>query len=381
MRRTVYGILLLAVAALASGCASVAGGNSQKMQVTARTMDGAAVQGAECVLSNDKGTWRLTAPGDAHITRSNKAMDVRCEKPSVPAGSVSVESGVRAAMFGNILIGGVIGAVIDHTTGSAYEYPEIVRVVMGQRSTFTLPRGGSGPSPSGFAALNDPAAIPYVNQRGREAYQQWLTRPSPRAFAIAPTGNYAWTNSTTSSDRTLPSDPVERALLVCERSAKMPCKLYAVNGDVVWTPDGPPAVSAERVPGGMATAAAPGAAQRPAAVVPTPAAAPAPAPAPVARPSLIATGYAAIEDVDAIPYLSDRGRTAYRDYLTRPTPKAFAVSDQGAYWMAWSLVPADKTLPTDPTERALAGCERAGKGTCKLYAINGSVVWPKPASR
>jgi hypothetical protein len=32
----------------------------------------------------------------------------------------------------------------------------------------------------------------------------------------------------------LPTDPSERALLMCERSAKQPCKLYAVNHAVVW---------------------------------------------------------------------------------------------------------------------------------------------------
>jgi hypothetical protein len=32
-------------------------------------------------------------------------------------------------------------------------------------------------------------------------------------------------------------DPGERALLMCERAAHAPCKLYAVNGAVVWTKD------------------------------------------------------------------------------------------------------------------------------------------------
>jgi hypothetical protein len=98
------------------------------------------------------------------------------------------------------------------------------------------------------------------------------------------------------------------------------------------------------------------------------------------QPAFIATGYAAIEDVDALPYLSDRGRAAYREWLTRPTPKAFAISDQGHWWAAWSLHPQDTSMPTDPNERALLGCGRSAGAACRLYAVNGSVVWkPKEA--
>lgn len=106
---------------------------------------------------------------------------------------------------------------------------------------------------------------------------------------------------------------------------------------------------------------------------------PAPAPQAAAQPSRIASGYAAIDDVDALPYLSDRGRQAYREYLASPTPKAFAISTQGHWWSAVSLQGRDPTLPSDPTERALAGCERSARQACKLYAVNGSVVWVKDA--
>lgn len=97
-------------------------------------------------------------------------------------------------------------------------------------------------------------------------------------------------------------------------------------------------------------------------------------PAPV---GYTASGFANIDDVDAIPYLGDKGRAAYREWLTKPTPRAFAVSTNGFFWHSWSLKPADPTLPTDPTERALVSCEKAAKQACKLYAVNGAVVWVK----
>jgi hypothetical protein len=34
-------------------------------------------------------------------------------------------------MFGNIIFGGGVGAIIDHNNGSAYEYPPSLKIVMG----------------------------------------------------------------------------------------------------------------------------------------------------------------------------------------------------------------------------------------------------------
>jgi S1-C subfamily serine protease len=132
--------------------------------------------------------------------------------------------------------------------------------------------------------------------------------------------------------------------------------------------------------------------QPPAAVAPNPPAPPAPpvavaTPRPPAvntprsslvQPAPIASGYAALEDVDAVPYLSDRGRRGYIEYLSLPTPKAFAISTTGYWYFAATLRPRDPSMPADPSERALLGCSQAAKVQCKLYAVNGSVVWRKP---
>ena len=122
---------------------------------------------------------------------------------------------------------------------------------------------------------------------------------------------------------------------------------------------------------------------QPVAVAP-PLARPAPVAVPVpedaaatGQPPRIASGFAAIDDIDAIPYLSDRGRDDYAQWLKLPTPRAFAIADDGHYWHTSGLKPKDETLPADPSERALLMCERNAKRPCKLYAVNRSVVWVK----
>lgn len=102
-----------------------------------------------------------------------------------------------------------------------------------------------------------------------------------------------------------------------------------------------------------------------------------PVAAPPVQPRHIASGFAAIDDIDAIPFLNDRGRSEYRQWLTWSTPRAFALSNKGAFYATSGLEPKDASLPSDPSQRALLMCERAAKAPCKLYAVNGAVVWTR----
>jgi hypothetical protein len=100
-------------------------------------------------------------------------------------------------------------------------------------------------------------------------------------------------------------------------------------------------------------------------------AAPAPAPAPTP-----AIGPTALEDDTRLPYASQRMRERYRLFLTRPLPRAFAISEGGAWWQAWGSKPSEFSASPDPKERALRGCESVNKGRCFLYAVDNQVVYP-----
>jgi hypothetical protein len=89
----------------------------------------------------------------------------------------------------------------------------------------------------------------------------------------------------------------------------------------------------------------------------------------------VATGFAPLRKVEAIPYLNERGRIGYLEWLQRPTPRAFAIASDGHWSAAWGERVADPALPTDPSERALQLCQRAAHVPCRLYAVNNTVVW------
>ena len=79
------------------------------------------------------------------------------------------------------------------------------------------------------------------------------------------------------------------------------------------------------------------------------------------------TGFARIDDVKAVPFLTDNGRRAYGEYLTKMTPRAFAVSPSGA----WTWAEEGE----DPDGRALATCSAKSKEPCRLYSVDDYVVW------
>jgi hypothetical protein len=83
-------------------------------------------------------------------------------------------------------------------------------------------------------ALSKAEAVPYLNERGRDNYRLWLTRPLPRAFAVAANG-YSWgAFGPKPADPNLPTDIAERALKACESNAASECKIYAIDERVVW---------------------------------------------------------------------------------------------------------------------------------------------------
>jgi dienelactone hydrolase len=82
---------------------------------------------------------------------------------------------------------------------------------------------------SNYAALDNVEALPFVHDRGRQAYRTYLTKEAPKAFAVSTTGAWGWAEDG--------DDPVERVLTACQSTSHQPCRLYAVDNNVVWTDD------------------------------------------------------------------------------------------------------------------------------------------------
>ena len=85
----------------------------------------------------------------------------------------------------------------------------------------------------------------------------------------------------------------------------------------------------------------------------------------MARPA--ATNFSSLENIASVPYLSNAGRTGYRDYLNKSSPRAFALSASGSW--SWA------SEGDDPSDRALASCQKKSAEPCKLFSIDNDIVW------
>lgn len=119
--------ICISVLLLTTGCASITGSKNQPVSVTA-ICDAEQVQGATCTVQNDKGVAYVSTPGTAFVAKSTSDLTVTCTKDKVQSNPVIVRSTSNANIWGNILLGGPIGAAVDAGTGAGFDYPNAVNV-------------------------------------------------------------------------------------------------------------------------------------------------------------------------------------------------------------------------------------------------------------
>ena len=124
-------LILLGVLAVGtlSGCSTIVGGRYQTIYVdTTRGYE--QVAGATCSLMSDKGTWVIKTPARVTVRRANDDLTINCTKESYPSGSVTASSALNSILLDNMFTV-FIGAIVDYSTQSAYEYPSQITVDMG----------------------------------------------------------------------------------------------------------------------------------------------------------------------------------------------------------------------------------------------------------
>jgi hypothetical protein len=104
----------------------------QSLALSAVDQDSKPVEGATCKLQNDKGAWEARTPSHVAVRRSADDLSVECRKDGQPAGLLKAISRAAGGMFGNIIFGGGIGAIIDHSKGTGYNYPDAIPIEMGK---------------------------------------------------------------------------------------------------------------------------------------------------------------------------------------------------------------------------------------------------------
>jgi len=117
---------LFPLAIMLSGCATLISSDEQSVEVTTNCQSRKI--STICVARNDKGTWRFETPAQVVIKKSASNLMITCQGGLLGDSGQFSTSVLGLPIFGNILIGGGMGALVDAGSPKIYEYPSTINV-------------------------------------------------------------------------------------------------------------------------------------------------------------------------------------------------------------------------------------------------------------
>ena len=101
-------------------------GSSQSVSVSTTP-----TQGAACTLTNSEGSWYLTSQGSVQVHKTKNDLTVTCTKDGFQPGSQVAVSNFGGATFGNVILGGGVGVIVDAASGADFYYDSPLTVPLG----------------------------------------------------------------------------------------------------------------------------------------------------------------------------------------------------------------------------------------------------------
>jgi hypothetical protein len=135
-------VSLVILCCFTAGCASILDGSHQHLSIETRYRD-TQVVGAVCIIANDKGSATVITPASLSVNRSSATLSAKCEKEGFAPGSLVLQSATKALAFLYMLVGGIIGTMVDVTTGAVYEYPSSITIEMGSAGDLAQSRSAT----------------------------------------------------------------------------------------------------------------------------------------------------------------------------------------------------------------------------------------------
>lgn len=129
---------------LLPACATIIKGSTQEVALTSEP------PGAICSVERTGAQIAAvtSTPASVVLKRNSADLTVKCAKPGFDPRAATVHASFNGVTFGNLLLGGLIGIIVDASTGANFSYPEQVNVAMPPVVTLA-------PAPA-------PAPAPYV---------------------------------------------------------------------------------------------------------------------------------------------------------------------------------------------------------------------------
>ena len=109
-----------------SACATIISGTTQDLYVDSEP------KGASCKIDRQGAVVGMInpTPGKVNVPRHKDNIVVSCALDGYEQSNEVLASSFSGATFGNLLLGGIVGVVIDASSGANNKYPERIVVVM-----------------------------------------------------------------------------------------------------------------------------------------------------------------------------------------------------------------------------------------------------------
>jgi len=135
MKSTRYRVLLsaiiIAVGLLVVNCASIIHGSKQRVSITSAPEQAKV----EITTTGGIGVFSGTTPASAKLKRKHE-YKVEISLEGYKTQTLMIDKGFDAWVIGNLLCGGIIGLIIDATSGAMYQLePEMIHVELVLAST------------------------------------------------------------------------------------------------------------------------------------------------------------------------------------------------------------------------------------------------------
>lgn len=124
MRKIIGTAWATAVAALLTGCASIVSDDDTKTHIATNP------EVAQCELTGKNFQLVVNSPGTVILPARAAPITVACETDGYKTTTAQLDTSVDGWIFGNIILGGVIGAVIDGARGAGMKYPEEIIIAL-----------------------------------------------------------------------------------------------------------------------------------------------------------------------------------------------------------------------------------------------------------
>jgi hypothetical protein len=122
MRTWVLGLSI----GLLAGCSTLTTGTTQAVSLVTPGADG-----ANCELTSPEvGTINVVTPAQVMLSKSQHSVKVMCRKECFTDGQGIINSNFEEMTAGNILVGGVVGVVVDASSGAMNKYDPHVQIAM-----------------------------------------------------------------------------------------------------------------------------------------------------------------------------------------------------------------------------------------------------------